>query len=219
MLRRVPRLLVPLIALTALLASAGWLVTQERGNGWVTVGRGDRVVVSGRPGMAGSGFGWLRGDGRRVRDLPAARARAQTFATTLGPELAVGEVMRFSNHFYAELVAPDGSKVTEVLVDPRSGAVGLEPGPATMWNTRFGTMTAPRSGARLSVDQARAAAARWLQSRDGLAVGEPEAFPGYLTMHTLRGGRVEGMLSVHAVTGAVWYHGWHGSYQEMSEGQ
>jgi hypothetical protein len=35
---------------------------------------------------------------------------------------------------------------------------------------------------------------------------EPEAFPGYYTLHTMRSDRIVGMLSVHATTGAVWYH-------------
>ena len=51
----------------------------------------------------------------------------------------------------------------------------------------------------------------------GEVIAEP-GFPGYYTLHTLQDGDVEGMLSVNAVTGAVWRHTWHGEFREMSEG-
>ena len=41
---------------------------------------------------------------------------------------------------------------------------------------------------------------------------EALAFPGYFTIDTTRSGEVVGMLSVNASTGAIWYHGWHGSF-------
>ena len=239
MTRRVKGLLVPLIALVAMLASGTWLVTQERDGQQISTGFGDRGGFYGRDGMRGGagmrggggmggggmggggmmgGFGWQDGDGRPVRDLPDARDRAEGFAGTLGSGLRVGEVMRFTSNYYAELEEPDGTKAAEVLVDPRTGAVQLEFGPAMMWNTRFGMMAArPGSGTQLTAKQARTTGERWL-ARDGLTAGEPEAYPGYYTLHTLRDGRIDGMLSVHAVTGAVWYHGWHGRFLELSEG-
>src|SRR6266498_1639362 len=63
-------------------------------------------------GVMGGGAGWLPGDGKPVRSLSAARARAQVFADRLG--LRVGEVMQFSNGFYAELVTAAGAGGTEV---------------------------------------------------------------------------------------------------------
>jgi hypothetical protein len=70
-----------------------------------------------------------------------------------------------------------------------------------------------RAGAAaVSGEQAKAIADRWLAAhRPGERAGDAEAFPGYYTMHTLRDDQVVGMLSVHAVSGAVWYHSWHGS--------
>jgi hypothetical protein len=40
---------------------------------------------------------------------------------------------------------------------------------------------------------------------------------GYYTIHTLRDGKIEGMLSVHGTTGQVWYHTWHGGFIRMEE--
>lgn len=218
MTRRATGLFVPLIALIAVLASGTWLVTQERGSGFFATGLGDRGGVGG-PMMGGAGSGWLAGDGSPVDDLVDARDRAEKFAVTLSPELRVGEVMRFAENYYAELEEPDGAKATEVLIDPRTGAVQLEVGPARMWNTRFGMLDRSGSGGQMTAAKASAVAERWVENREGLTVGEPDAFPGYYTLHTLRDGQVDGMLSVNAVTGQVWYHSWHGEFEEMSEGK
>lgn len=75
------------------------------------------------------GGGWLAGDGGPVDDLAGARDRAEDYAATLAPDLRVGEVMRFTDNFYAELEEPDGTLATEVLIEPRTGAVQLEFGP------------------------------------------------------------------------------------------
>ena len=74
-----------------------------------------------------------------MRDLAGAKRQAARVADRLG--LCVGEVLRFDNQYYAELTA-DGRGATEVLVDPATGTVMLEPGPAMIWNTRYGMMSA-----------------------------------------------------------------------------
>jgi hypothetical protein len=67
------------------------------------------------------------------------------------------------------------------------------------------------------VGEARRIAQRWLDAnRSGLRAGEATAFPGYVTPHVERNGRVSGVLSVNADTGAVSYHWWHGRFMEMS---
>lgn len=214
-MRTVKELWVPLIALLAVLSSGAWLVTQDEDDGrgfgpWGGMGR---------PMMGGPAeSGWRAGDRDPVDDLAEARDRAADFAKELGPGLRVGEVMRFANNYYAELEEADGAKATEVLINPSTGAVQLEFGPAMMWNTRYGMMARPDAPARLSAKQALATAEAWAEDHDGLSVAEPEAFPGYYTLHTLRDGDIEGMLSVNATTGAVWYHSWHGEFREMAEG-
>jgi hypothetical protein len=135
--------------------------------------------------------------------------------------LQVAEVMQFDNGFYAELVDPEGQAATEVLVDPSSGGVQVEWGPAMMWNTAYGMHPARADAGRVvGAEQARRIADVWLdENRSGEHADEAEAFPGYYTLHTLRGDRVVGMLSVHAGTGAVWHHDWHGRFIAMSEGE
>ena len=163
---------------------------------------------SGPGGMMASHI-WLAGDGQRVDSMAEARARA---AKAGAPNvLEAGEVMQFTNGFYVELKDANGNPTTEVLVDPASGAVQTEYGPAMMWNTgtRTGGLTEP---------QAREAAAAWLGSnRSGEGVKSISAYPGYFTLDTAAGGKMVGMLSVNATTGAVWYHTWHGAFVGMED--
>jgi len=64
--------------------------------------------------------------------------------------------------------------------------------------------------------EAEAIAQRFVEAQDpALKVDEAETFPGYYTLHVLRDGKLTGMLSVHASTGAVWYHWWHGRFVSM----
>ncbi|MGE5763752.1 MAG: hypothetical protein ACM3ZF_07720 [Mycobacterium leprae] len=216
---------LPLVVLVA--ATAALLASIV----WVTAG----VFAPGTPPPAGPRRGWMPmmyGPGGGVsltpgagpvRDIVGARTAAQQAADQLG--LRVGEVMQFSNNYYAELLTSAGRGATEVLVDPGSGAVQVEYGPAMMWNTAYGmgAMMRPRdwfgtSAPSVSPDQARRIADRWLQrQRTSLRAGDPESFPGYYTLHTLRGDKIVGMLSVNARSGAVWYHSWHGQFLHMQE--
>jgi hypothetical protein len=181
----------------------------------MTGGRYGGGMMGGGGGMMAGAYA-LPGDGRRVTSLAAARQRAQLFADRLG--LRTGEVLQFSNGFYAELLTADGAGATEVLVEAANGAVAVEFGPAMMWNTSYGMHPAGAAAPAVSAAQARRAAQRWLDDqRRGLTAGEPEQFPGYYTLETLRGEKIDGMMSVNATTGAVWYHTWHGSFVAASE--
>jgi hypothetical protein len=166
------------------------------------------------PGMMSSGYmgnWWLAGNGTRVQTLAQARQRATAFADRLG--LKVGEIMQFSRNFYAELQTTDGHGATEVLVNPTDGAVQIEYGPAMMWNTDYGMPYGTSSQTRISAGQAKNIALKWLRARDTtLTSGDPESYPGYYTLHTLRDGKITGMLSVNSSTGQVWDHTWHGTY-------
>ena len=222
---------------------------------WGMASSGPRGAMGGEGvGMMGSGAG--RG-GNPVTDLAQARTRAGEFAGAL--HLKVGEVMQFSNGFYAELTESNGRLATEVLIDPRTGATSIERGPAMVWNTRYGMMggsgSSPAMGssrgmgrgatrggtgmtggpgmmgggsfagpspapgssaATVNAAQAQRLAQQWLDAnRSGLKAAEAEGFPGYYTLHVERGGKIEGMLSVNASTGAVWYHWWHGRFVAM----
>jgi hypothetical protein len=193
-----------------------------RGSGGQGQGQGMMGGYGGQgqgQGMMGGSMGrvWLPGDGAAVSSIPAARARATTAAQPAG--LHPGEVMWFDNGFYVELKDSAGQAATEVIVDPTTGSVSTEPGPAMMWNTRFGMMRT-RGGGTGSVDSAKAReiATAWLAAnRAGTTVRTIDAYPGYFTLDLQRNGAVVGMMSVNAVTGAVWYHTWHGAFIAMQD--
>ena len=166
----------------------------------------------GRGGMMGSNRGgsmmdtrtWLAGNGVPVTTISAARARAAAAASPSG--LHTGEVMQFSESFYVELKNASGASAAEVLVEPATGAVFTEYGPAMMWATG----TAPYA---ISADRATSLANAWLWTNaPGQTVGTTDAFPGHYTMDMVSGGNTVGMLSVNATTGAVWFHTWHGTF-------
>lgn len=226
---RIRLALVPLViaALAGLLTVGTWaamgvsarssptMMVSGSGPGMMAGPYGVDMMAEGTGMMAG-GYS-LPGDGRPVTTLAAARQRAQVYADQL--EGRTGEVIQFSNGFYAELLTAAGAAATEVLVDPGTGAVQQEYGPAMMWNTTYGMHAAAGvTGPRVSAEDARRLAQRWLDDqRPGRTAGEGASFPGYYTFDTRRGERIDGMMSVHARTGAVWYHTWHGPFIAVSE--
>jgi hypothetical protein len=70
------------------------------------------------------------------------RAAVEVYLSRLGEQdLAVKEVMVFTNHAYAQVVEKStGIGAFEVLVDPVTRAVTSEPGPNMMWNLEYGMM-------------------------------------------------------------------------------
>lgn len=190
---------VPLVAVVALVGSMIWMLVQGQGvGGW---GQSDTSIG-------------------RVESLGDARTAAEAFAGDLGPGMGVGEVMQFDNQYYAEIVGADGELATEALVDPSSGTVQIEYGPARMWNTRYGMMAAgSATSGRITAAEAEEIADRWLADQGDLTADDAEELPGYYTLHTLRDGALEGMLSVNSTTGDVWYHAWHGQFVDMTEAQ
>jgi len=168
-------------------------------------------------------------EGADLLSLEEAEAAVQGYLDRLGYDnLYVTEVMEFAYNFYAIAAEEDtGIGAMELLVDKTSGSVGLEPGPNMMWNARYGMhrggmggmMGGYASGAmRLSPGEAEEIAQRWLDANlPGRTAGEADAFYGYYTLHFLRDGEIEGMLSVHGASGEVWYHDWHGDFVAMTE--
>jgi hypothetical protein len=157
-------------------------------------------------------------------------------------DLAVGEVMEFSSHFYAIVQEKStGIGAFEVLVDKVTGAVSPEPGPNMMWNLKYGMMggygmgmmgdgygyggmmggaTESAPSLDMPVDEAQAIelAQEYLDTaRPGTTADEEaDAFYGYYTLHVLNDGQVTGMLSFNGYTGQVWYHTWHGAFMDMA---
>ena len=77
---------------------------------------------------------WISGNSRVDRcggALPVAEVRR--------PARTEGRWgLQFKDNFSAKLVDSSGNGATEVLVDPPTGLVSIEYGPAMMWNIRYG---------------------------------------------------------------------------------
>ena len=80
--------------------------------------------------------------------IEAAEAAVTDYISSLDQDnLALGEIMIFANHAYAQVI--DQTTATgafEVLIDPVSRTVFPEPGPNMMWNTEYGMMSGGSSG-------------------------------------------------------------------------
>ncbi|NIN66928.1 MAG: hypothetical protein GTO63_19980 [Anaerolineae bacterium] len=231
---------------------AGWALFRPAGYGWdwplhmgSWMGTGMMGGWSGSSGMMGlsrgtCGFqgGSLGGSEGALSLSQSAEAVEEYLASLNLPDLAVAEVMEFSNHFYAEVEEEStGVHAMELLVDKDTGAVFPEYGPNMMWNTKYGMHAGsgwsgmmggmmggygtldPDADMSVSADQALQYAQQYLDARapGNEVANEADSFYGYYTIHVLRDGQIQGMLSVNGYNGQVWYHSWHGDFVDMWE--
>lgn len=206
------------------------------GNGFGMMGRGM---------MGGYGFGDLADV--EPLSIEEAETAVNDYLASLGDDdLALGEVMIFDNHAYAQILDKSSDiGAFEVLVDPVSGNVYPEPGPNMMWNTEYGHMGGfggygmmggmmgrgmrgwgmmggfgfdPDADISVTGEEAIAIAQQYLDAYlpDTTADETADPFPGYYTIHILREGETIGMLSVNAYTSQVFLHHWHGEFLEMA---
>lgn len=231
--------MLAVIALVGLGLILFWGRTAYAYSGWTSSRWPGHGMMYG--GMMGNGMGMYGMWGNRTNVDPLSLDAAETAVTGYldrlnQDNLALGEIMIFDNHAYAQIEdTASGQGAFEVLVDPVSRRVLPEPGPNMMWNTEYGMMNqrgslgmmgngmggryAVAPGAEISVaaDEAVDIAQRYLDSRlpGTTAESTVDAFPGYYTLHLVKNGEVTGMLSVNAYTGQIFLHTWHGAFIDM----
>jgi hypothetical protein len=240
----VTTLALTVLVVIALAGVGWWFVGRNIWGGAVQAqgpgGRGPGGMMGGygRGGMMGGYRGPLGGPqvapgtttGQPLT-IEQAQEAVERYVSALGySNLVVDEVMEFSRNYYAIVKESDtGIGAMELLVDKYSGAVGPEYGPNMMWNAKYGMMgrmMGGRPSGRMAVtpEEALKAAQRWLDTahprtdgdRSGVVTeSQADAFYGYYTIHTLKDGVINGMLSVNGSTGQVWYHTWHGEFIQM----
>lgn len=186
------------------------------------------------PGMMGSGmmqgrrFGYGYPTNAAPLTLDQAVTRAQQYVASLNStDLALVEVMEFSNHLYARIKEKStGVNAFEILMDKYSGAIAPEPGPNMMWNAKYSPMSNMMGGWFASSaqnivtpTQAKEKAQQYLDTylKGAKVADDADAFYGYYTMDVERDGKTIGMLSVNGTSGTVWYHTWHGSFVSEKE--
>jgi hypothetical protein len=147
------------------------------------------------------------------------------------PDIAIDEVMEFEYNYYVIYYEKStGIGAFEMLIDKENGHIFPEYGPNMMWNLKYGHGGMMGSGGMMgggyyypgvepiTVDAALGIAQRFLdETYPGSLAEEAHQFYGYYTIHTMRNGEIQGMLSVNEYTGAVWYHNWHGKYIQSIE--
>ena len=222
------------------------------GNGMMGGGMMGSVMMNGNGMMGGMmNGGMMSGLSSNtlagITPLPLADARVavETYLAGLGnSDLALGEVMIFDNHAYAQVIEKStGIGAFEVLVDPVTRAVTPEHGPNMMWNRKYSPMSgfggfgmmgmlggaqgqggmlgaAPDVSAAMpvSAEEAVKTAQRYLEIylAGAQAATTADTFYGYYTIDILRDGQPVGMLSVNGVTREVFPHAWHGDFVEMT---
>ncbi len=217
-------LLAIAVGLIGLVAVVPAMAASPAPGGWGPGGWGPGGMMGGS-GMAGMMGGPIDPSATPIGMDRAASAAQNYVAGFNNPNLQLGEVMEFAANYYVQVVEKDtGVHAFELLVDKYSGAVFPEMGPNMVWNAKYGMMGGMMGGRSfqdqgtspdmsVSPEQAQALAAQYLKNQGlQLSLEEPDRFYGYYTLHTLRDGTVDGMLSVNGYTGQVWYHSWHGPF-------
>jgi hypothetical protein len=164
--------------------------------------------------------------GTKAFSIDEAHEIAERYLNSMDDQdLAIAEVMEFEDNFYV-VYNEKSTRIGafEMLIDKGTRRIFPEYGPNMMWNAKYGhhgTMGSgmmmggswSSGGAALDEEEAVELAQVFLdKSLRGAVADDPHPFYGYFTFHTVRDGEIFGMLSVNSLTGAVWYHDWHGAY-------
>ncbi|VVB91508.1 Uncharacterised protein [uncultured archaeon] len=201
------------------------------GNGMMGQGNGYAGMMGNRMNGKGSGnatTGFCSGFGasgvsNATTPITIGEAKGSVekyLAANGNPDLAIGEVIEFSNNFYAGIKEKSTGKYAfELLVNKYTGAVVPEMGPNMMWNTKYGHMAwNAQENNSMTEKQAIDIAQKYLDTAlPGTTVNSADAFYGYYTLEVNKDGKIYGMLSVNSNTGAVWYHNWHGTFVKIME--
>ncbi len=173
-----------------------------------------------------TGILWGSFIGSKALSIDKAHGIAERYLNSIDDQdLAIAEVMEFEKNFYVvynEMSTRIGA--FEMLIDKETGRIFPEYGPNMMWNTKYGhhgdmgsgmMMGGSWSSGGTDLDEEEAVELAQVfldENFSGAVADDPHPFYGYFTLHTVRDGEIFGMLSVNSLTGAVWYHDWHGAY-------
>jgi len=219
-----------------MMTNGGMMGGYGTGNGMMTnggmmgnYGTGNGMMVKG--GMMESANGFAAGSqcGAATPDYGAnaapitideAKTAVQTYLEGTGnTDLEIAEVLQFEKNFYAGIKEKStGNYAFELIVNKYTGAVGPEMGPNMMWNAKYGHMNIGETETKVTEEQALKIAQGYLDRViPGTKVNEADTFYGYYTMEVTKDNKIFGMLSVNSNTGAVWYHAWHGTFENSLE--
>ena len=232
--------LIGIVAAAAAVAAVAFAVPFTRGASHATTVIGPGMMNGYSGGMMGGGIAAATATGTpSSRALGKVRNQVDSWLGSRGfTGFRVSEVMAFARNDYVAVQDAKGKPAFELLTPANLRWLMEEP-PSMMWNTRYGMMggygagmmgggmmggrmmggwgSPSWGGTGHPVSSTKAAvtvANRWLRSArpDERAERDAQTYPGYYTTDTVKRGKIVGMLSVNATTGAVWYHTWHGRF-------
>lgn len=152
--------------------------------------------------------------------IEQAKTSVETYLDRTGnSDLEIAEILQFEKNFYAGIMEKStGNYAFELIVNKYTGAVGPEMGPNMMWNAKYGHMGIAETETKVTEEQALKIAQEYLdRTIPGTNVNKADTFYGYYTMEVTKDEKIFGMLSVNSNTGAVWYHTWHGTFENSLE--
>jgi hypothetical protein len=128
----------------------GMMGNGQYGPGMMGNGQHAPGMMNGYGGMMGMMNGGMMGNfagatNAEPLSIEETETAVNSYLANLNDDkLSLGEIMIFDNHAYAQILDQStGRGAFEVLVDPVSRAVYLEPGPAMMWNSEYNALSGP----------------------------------------------------------------------------
>jgi hypothetical protein len=219
-----------------IMGNAGMMGSYGTGNGMMSnggmmggYGTGNGMMGNGRMMGSANGFGAGSYCGASTSDYGAntapitieeAKTAVEKYLTETGNnDLEISEILQFEKNFYAGIKEKStGNYAFELIVNKYTGAVGPEMGPNMMWNAKYGHMSIGETEAKVTEEQALKIAQDYLDRViPGTKVNTSDTFYGYYTMEVKKDSKIFAMLSVNSNTGAVWYHTWHGAFENSLE--
>lgn len=195
-------------------------------------GYGPGFYGGGMMGLAGGYYqGPVNENAVKLSDEEQIKA-AEAVIARYGDPLEVSDVFFYADSdTYVSVEEKDtGRGAMELLVNPYTGTVYPEPGPNMMWNEKYGMMGRGMMGnsfwrnsgsaSYVTPEQAMSIADRYLKKAFGASyqvMDQGHSFYGYYTFHFNKNEKPDGMLSVNAYTGDVWFHNWHGRLERVIE--
>ncbi|MBE0429733.1 MAG: hypothetical protein IBX61_07645 [Thermoleophilia bacterium] len=201
------------------------------GYGGMMGGYGYGGMMGGYGGMMGIQSGPVDASVRPISIDEANDAAGRFLDYYDGAQLQVGEIIEFSNGFYARIEEREtGAGAFEIVINRNTGAVLFGPGPSLAWNTKYGPgygygmmdrgyrqvlrgANDATTDMPVEADDARDRARDYLERQfPGATAGEPAAFYGYYTLKVTMDQRTLGLLSVDGYDGRIWFHSWLGAF-------
>jgi len=154
-------------------------------------------------------------------EIEKLEQRVNNYISRINTNLEISDIFIYSDSdYYFSIEESDtGMGAMELLINPYTGSIRPEQGPNMMWNEKYGMhgsgfFNNNLNNSKITSSEALGKANDYIQNKinsNYIVTDEGHEFYGYFTFHFESNENTVEMLSVHAYTGDVWYHNWHGT--------